>query len=83
MRNDVLAGLERRETTLLRLLDKQVEVREFILMEEGKELAAIRARALAAKEESKLAILNITYSTCTLCTSNKIDGAQSNLCFAS
>ena len=25
MRNDILAALERRETTLLRLLDKQVE----------------------------------------------------------
>ena len=59
MRNDVLAALERRETTLLRLLDKQVEVREFLLMEQRKELAATRGRALVAKEESNIYIYGV------------------------
>lgn len=50
-RQELIAALEQKEATLLCLLDKQVEIREQILLEQRMELAAARARALAAKEE--------------------------------
>ena len=50
-RRELIAALDQKEAVLLSLLDKQVEVREQILLEQRMELAAARARALAAKEE--------------------------------
>ena len=51
MRRDYLAALERREAVLLTLLDRQVEAKQEMLAEMRLEVAAARARVLAAKEE--------------------------------
>lgn len=50
-RQELIAALEQKEAVLLCLLDKQVETREQILLEQRMEVAAARARTLAAKEE--------------------------------
>ena len=48
------AALERRETVLLTLLDRQVELKQDMIEEARTEVAAARARILAAKEEGQL-----------------------------
>ena len=45
------AAIERRETVLLTLLDRQVEIKQDMIEEARTEVAAARARILAAKEE--------------------------------
>ena len=52
------AALERRETVLLTLLDKQVEIKQEMIEEARMEVAAARARILAAKEEGQKNILS-------------------------
>ena len=47
------AALERRETILLTLLDRQVELKQDMIEEARTEVAAARARILAAKEEGQ------------------------------
>lgn len=44
-------AIERREAVLLTLLDRQVEVKQDMIEEARTEVAAARARILAAKEE--------------------------------
>ncbi len=51
MRKNYVMALERREAVLLTLLDKQVEAKQEMLAEMRFEVAAARARVLAAKEE--------------------------------
>ena len=51
MKKTCLAGLERREAMLLGLVDRQVEIKQEILGEMRLEVAAARARVLAAQEE--------------------------------
>lgn len=51
MKKTYLAALERREAMLLSLVDRQVEVKQDILAEMRLEVAAARARVLAAREE--------------------------------
>lgn len=51
MRKNYIMALERREAVLLTLLDKQVEAKQEMLAEMRFEVAAARARVLAAKEE--------------------------------
>jgi hypothetical protein len=46
------AAIERRETVLLTLLDRQVEIKQDMIEEARTEVAAARARILAAKEEA-------------------------------
>ena len=53
MRKSYLAALERREAILLALVDKQVEVKQEMLGEARMEIAAARARVLAAREEGR------------------------------
>lgn len=50
-KQELVAALEQKEAVLLCMLDKQVEIREQILLEQRMEVAAARARALATKEE--------------------------------
>ena len=51
VRNDFHAALERREAELLTLVDRQVEVKQEMLGELRLEVAAARAKVLAAREE--------------------------------
>ena len=53
-RQELIAALDQKEAVLLSLLDKQVETREQILLEQRMEVAAARAKTLAAKEEGSL-----------------------------
>lgn len=48
------AALERRETVLLTLLDRQVELKQEMIEEARIDVATARARILAAKEEGQL-----------------------------
>ena len=48
------AAIERRETILLTLLDRQVEIKQDMIEEARTEVAAARARIIAAREEGKL-----------------------------
>ena len=45
------AAIERRETVLLTLLDRQVEIKQDMIEEARAEVAAARARIIAAREE--------------------------------
>lgn len=54
------AALERRETVLLTLLDRQVELKQEMIEEARIDVAAARARILAAKEEGQLSLQLIT-----------------------
>lgn len=51
VRKSYLTSLEHREAVLLTLVDRQVEVKQEMLEEMRLEVAAARARVLAAKEE--------------------------------
>ena len=51
IRNNFHAALERREAELLTLVDRQVEVKQEMLGELRMEVAAARAKVLAAREE--------------------------------
>ena len=51
MKKSYLAALERREAMLLSLVDRQVDIKQEILAEMRLEVAAARARVLAAHEE--------------------------------
>ena len=51
MKKSYLAALERREATLLNLVDRQVDKKQEILAEMRLEVAAARAKVLAAREE--------------------------------
>lgn len=51
MKKSYLASLERREAMLLSLVDRQVDIKQEILAEARLEVAAARARVLAAREE--------------------------------
>ena len=53
MRKSYLTSLEHREAVLLALLDKQVEAKQEMLADMRLEVAAARARVLAAKEEGE------------------------------
>lgn len=53
MKKSYLAGLERREAMLLSLVDRQVDIKQEMLAEMRLEVAAARARVLAAHEEGK------------------------------
>ena len=54
MRKSYLASLERREASLLTLVDRQVEAKQEMLAELRLEVAAARARVLAARQEGTL-----------------------------
>ena len=51
IKNDFHVALERREAELLTLVDRQVEVKQEMLGELRLEVAAARAKILAAREE--------------------------------
>jgi hypothetical protein len=51
MKKSYLAALERREATLLNLVDRQVDKKQEILAEMRLEVAAARAKVLATREE--------------------------------
>lgn len=51
MKKSYLSALERREAMLLSLVDRQVDIKQEILAEMRLEVAAARARVLAAHEE--------------------------------
>ena len=53
IKNDFHAALERREAELLTLVDRQVEVKQEMLGELRLEVAAARAKVLAAREEGE------------------------------
>ena len=57
MKKSYLTALERREATLLNLVDRQVDKKQEILAEMRLEVAAARARVLAAHEEGKQGIV--------------------------
>lgn len=65
-RQELIAALEQKEAVLLCLLDKQVETREQILLEQRMEVAAARARTLAAKEEGNFAAWSLILSPSSL-----------------
>lgn len=54
MRQVYLTALEKREAALLMMVDKQVAIKQCMLQEFRMEIAASRARVLAAKEEASL-----------------------------
>ncbi len=53
MKKSYLAALERREATILNLVDRQVDSKQEILAEMRLEVAAARAKVLAAREEGE------------------------------
>lgn len=57
IKDDFHAALERREAELLTLVDRQVEVKQEMLGELRLEVAAARAKVLAAREEGEIKIL--------------------------
>lgn len=68
LRKSYLAALERREAMLLTLVDRQVEVKQEMLEEMRMEVAAARARLLAAKEEGMyiMHVCTCIYIICAL-----------------
>lgn len=65
MRQTYLTALEKREAALLMMVDKQVAIKQDMLLEFRMEIAASRARVLTAKEEGRMCVSRVVYAHCT------------------